>query len=238
MSLIFEALQRVEHERTGIDWPPPPETDEMPRYAEHRQASKGESASNRPIGESRHSDRTEPSRSANPPMAGAPIANLHWAGPAEASPLELPTGMRRAVAVLRVALPALQGILSLFEEDTAAPPFDPQPAPPAPPLPPPVEISHSEIAPIEASLAGLKTQQSELSSHIVEQNASFKRIEDRLGMVREATDRNTLEQQELIGELHGIGKKMTSVAMAALVLAATSVILEVVFYLRIAKILP
>ena len=170
-------------------------------------------------------------------MAGAPMANSHLAGPPETSPLGLPSGMRRAVAVLRFALPAVQGILSLFEENSA-PPLAPQPSLPAPQLPPPVNISPTEISPIEGSLAGLKIQQGELSGQIVEQNASLKRIEDSLGMVREATDRNTLEQQELISELQGIGKKMTSVAMAALVLVATSVILEVVFYLRIVKILP
>jgi len=40
-----------------------------------------------------------------------------------------------------------------------------------------------------------------------EQNSSLKRVEDQLEMVREATDRNTLEQQELLEDLKAVGQQ-------------------------------
>ena len=49
-------------------------------------------------------------------------------------------------------------------------------------------------------------------------------------MVREATDRNTLEQQELMEDLKGVGSKVNVVAFIALGLLAISVIVNIVLY--------
>jgi len=49
----------------------------------------------------------------------------------------------------------------------------------------------------------------ELRSQIAEQNTSLKRVEDHLELVREATDRNTLEQQELMEDLKSVGPRST-----------------------------
>jgi endonuclease III len=72
----------------------------------------------------------------------------------------------------------------------------------------------------------------------VEQNSSLKRVEDQLEMVREATDRNTLEQQELIEDLKGVGNKVNLLALTALCLLAISIVLNVVLYLHIQRVLP
>jgi hypothetical protein len=57
-------------------------------------------------------------------------------------------------------------------------------------------------------------------------------------MVREATDRNTLEQQELIEDLKGVGNKVNLLALTALCLLAISIVLNVVLYLHIQRVLP
>jgi chromosome segregation ATPase len=94
------------------------------------------------------------------------------------------------------------------------------------------------LAPIEDGLAELQTQHKELRNQVVEQNSSLKRVEDQLGMVREATDRNTLEQQELLEDLKVVGNKVNLFALIALGLLAISVLINIVLYLHILKVLP
>ena len=72
----------------------------------------------------------------------------------------------------------------------------------------------------------------------MEQNSTLKRVEDQLEMVREATDRNTLEQQELIEDLRAVGNKVTTFALFALGLLAASVLLNVILYLHLKRVLP
>jgi len=57
-------------------------------------------------------------------------------------------------------------------------------------------------------------------------------------MVREATDRNTLEQQELMDDLKGVGRKVNLFAGVVLGLLAISVIVNVFLYLHIVKVFP
>ena len=71
-----------------------------------------------------------------------------------------------------------------------------------------------------------------------EQNSSLKRVEDQLEMVREATDRNTLEQQELLEDLKTVGNKVNTFALFALGLLAVSIVLNVLLYLHIRRVLP
>jgi hypothetical protein len=57
-------------------------------------------------------------------------------------------------------------------------------------------------------------------------------------MVREATDRNTLEQQELLEDLKSVGNKVNIVAVIALGLLGISILLNLVLYLHIQRVLP
>jgi hypothetical protein len=56
--------------------------------------------------------------------------------------------------------------------------------------------------------------------------------------VREATDRNTLEQQELLEDLKTVGNKVNVVAIIALGLLVVAVVLNLVLYLHIQRVLP
>jgi hypothetical protein len=57
-------------------------------------------------------------------------------------------------------------------------------------------------------------------------------------MVREATDRNTLEQQELLEDLKSVSNKVNVVAVIALGLLGISILLNLVLYLHIQRVLP
>jgi len=110
--------------------------------------------------------------------------------------------------------------------------LSPRPSP-APPPPPPVNL-----APLQKGLTELQTQQRELRDQIVDQNSSLKRVEDHLEMVREATDRNTLEQQELLEDLKTVSNKVNVIAVIALGLLGISILLNLVLYLHIQRVLP
>jgi hypothetical protein len=144
--------------------------------------------------------------------------------------------VQRVVSALRAALPFVQKILPLLDGNfgtAVSNILSPHHHAPLAPPPPPVNL-----APIEEGLSELQTQHRELRDQVVEQNASLKRVEDQLEMVREATDRNTLEQQELLEDLKGVGNKVNLFALIALGLLAVSVVINVVLYLHILKVLP
>ena len=163
------------------------------------------------------------------PPPGRALANLK-----ANAPLGAPSGIQRAVNAFRAALPFVQRILPLLDgnigtavANVLAPHH--HPAPPPPPV---------NLAPITEGLAELQTQHRELRDQVAEQNTSLNRVQDQLQRVREATDRNTLEQQELMENLKGVGKKVNLITILAVGLLAVSVIVNILLYLHIQRVLP
>ena len=144
------------------------------------------------------------------------------------------SGLDRAMSALRMAIPFVQKILPMLDGNLGAAvsniltqrPQAPQPHQPV------------NLEPIENSLADLRTQHRDLRIQVGEQNTSLKRVEDQLEMVREATDRNTLEQQELMEDLKTVGNKVSMFALCALGLLAVSILINVILYLHIRRVLP
>jgi len=190
-----------------------------------------------PIGSGNSS--TQPGPLSESPRGVAPLPpGRALANSAADEPLDVPSGVQRAVSAFRAALPFVQRILPLLEANlgnAVSHVLTPrrQAPPPQPPPQPPVNL-----APIEDGLAELQSQHRELRDQVVEQNSSLKRVEDQLEMVREATDRNTLEQQELMEDLKGVGTKINVVALIALGLLAVSILINIVLYLHILRVLP
>lgn len=148
--------------------------------------------------------------------------------------MDLSSALQRAFGALRSTLPFVQRLLPLLDGNVATAVSSLlTPHPPVPPPAPPVDLE-----PIENSLIELHAQHRDLRNQIVDQNSSIKRVEDQLEMVREATDRNTLEQQELLEDLRAVGNKVNMFALFALGLLVVSVILNVVLYLHIQRVLP
>jgi hypothetical protein len=168
---------------------------------------------------------------------GAPPPGRALANPnptPSASLGDLAPTLQWAVNALRSVGPFVQKILPLLDGNIATAVSNvlaqhPQPHPPSPPV---------NLEPLEDSLAELQTQHRDLRNQIVDQNTSLKRVEDQLEMVREATDRNTLEQQELLEDLKSVGTKVTTFAFFALALLAVSILVNVILYLHIRRVLP
>ena len=143
-------------------------------------------------------------------------------------------GLDRAMTALRMAIPFVQKILPLLDGNigTAVANILNQS-----PHPPQTHVTVN-LEPIEESLTDLRSQHRDLRLQMGEQNSSLKRVEDQLEMVREATDRNTLEQQELLEDLKAVGNKVNVFAVFALALLAASILLNVLLYLHIRRVLP
>lgn len=160
-----------------------------------------------------------------------PVGRSLTTAPDAAESIQPLSGFQRAVGALRLAMPFVQRILPLLDGNVATTVsniLSPHAAHPAP----------ADLAPIEEGLAELQAGHRDLRDQVMEQNSSLKRVEDQLEMVREATDRNTLEQQELLEDLKAVSNKVNTFAFIALVLLAVSVVLNIVLYLHIRRVLP
>jgi hypothetical protein len=141
-------------------------------------------------------------------------------------------GMQWAMGVVKQAVPFVQRLLPLLDGQigtAVANLLASRPHPPAPRV---------DLEPIEHRLSDLQLQHHDLKDQLVDQNASLKRVEDHLEMVREATDRNTLEQQELIEDLKAMGSRVNLFALSFLVLLVLSILLNIALFLHISRVLP
>jgi hypothetical protein len=152
----------------------------------------------------------------------------------DASVSDAAANLQRTIATLLAAFPFVQKILPLFDNSAGNPvtSFLTTPSPPPPQAP------ALDLEPIENHLVELRAHHRDLRNQVQEQNTSIKRVEDQLEQVREATDRNTLEQQELMEDLKTVGTKVNFFAVLVLLLLAGSVLLNILLYLHISRILP
>ena len=189
-----------------------------------------------------------------PPVSAAQLAAPEAAPKAPLAPQERPRALQtrsaepppstlqRAAGIIRQAIPIVQKLLPLLDGNfgtalnsflSPAAPVAPPAAAPEAPAPPKVDLT-----PLKENIAELQTLHKDLRVQIVEQNNSLKRVEDHLELVREATDRNTLEQQELLEDLKAMGSKVNVVAAIAIGLLAISLLVNMALYLHIQRVLP
>jgi len=144
------------------------------------------------------------------------------------------SGVLRVVNAFRSFLPLVQRLLPLIDGNiatavsnlTAPRPHVPAPAPKV------------DLGPLEAKLAELQMQRLNLRDQMTEQGASLKRVEDQLEMVREATDRNTLEHQELLEDLKTTTSKFKLIAVLGIGVLVVGFVLNLILFLHIQRVLP
>jgi hypothetical protein len=140
------------------------------------------------------------------------------------------SGMQKAMNAVKMAMPIVQRLLPLLDgsigtavSNLLAPRSHTQQAPKV------------NLAPLEEGLTELQVQHRSLREQVVEQNSSIKRVEDQLQHVREATDRNTLEQQELLQDLKAFSGKVKIVAFIGLGLLAGGLVLETAMFFHLVE---
>ncbi len=144
------------------------------------------------------------------------------------------SGMQWMMGVMKQAVPFVQKLLPLLDGQIATAVGNLLATRPHTPPPPP----RVDLQPIENRLADLQVQQANVKDQLSDQNAALKRVEDHLDMVREATDRNTLEQQELIEDLKTISSRMNRFALLFLLLLVISLLVNISLFLHIQRVLP
>lgn len=191
----------------------------------------------RSLGAAAAGNREMPSRE-NGPRAGrnreynerrtagtTPPANLPESavGDQRPQPPELPgaitakNSVERALTHVRQWLPYAQKILvpllegniatamtQLLHTTATVPTAEQRPAP--------------STAALERSVSEVVAHHRELRGQMSEQAVQLKRVEDQLERVREATDRNTLEQQELMEDLRASNRRLRTVLIGAVAL--------------------
>jgi hypothetical protein len=144
------------------------------------------------------------------------------------------SGAQRAINLFRTVMPIVQRLLPLLEGNVLTAVSNVlTPRPQAPPPAPKVDL-----VPLESGLAELQTQHRGLREQVAEQNTSLKRVEDQLEMVREATDRNTLEQQELLEDLKLFSGKVKIFAVIGIGVLVIGIVLNLILFLHIQRVLP
>ena len=154
------------------------------------------------------------------------------ASPADSSSAEA-SALQRAMNGLKSALPLVQRLLPLLDGNILAAVANllaPHAHPTAPKPP--------DLTPIQGSLTELKSQQGELRGQVIEQNAALNRIAGQLELIREATDRNTLEQQELLEDLKIFSGKVKVVAVIGIGVLVIGFLLNLILFLHIQRVLP
>ncbi len=142
-----------------------------------------------------------------------------------------PSGFQRAMDAARVVMPLVQKLLPLLEGNVASAVSNV--------LAPRSQTSHAaNLEPIESALVKMHLEQRAMHNKLEEQNSSLQRVADQLGQVKEATDRNTLEQQELMDDLHRMRRKFMIYAWVGLCLLVAAIAANVFVFLRIQRILP
>jgi hypothetical protein len=189
---------------------------------------------------------TAPTATSTALPASAPPANLTATAPVD--PNAPQSGLQRAINAVRSTLPLVQRLLPLLEGNFAtaigalvAPHMPQHPIPPQTQIQPvqqpvqqPIQI---DLEPVERGLAEVRNSHRELRGQVLEQVTSLKRVEDQLERVREATDRNTLEQQELVEDLRSVGSRISLFAIVGLVLLAISLLVNIYFLVQLQHIL-
>jgi hypothetical protein len=95
-----------------------------------------------------------------------------------------------------------------------------------------------DLTPVHNQLTEIQLQHNDLRTTVQEQTTGLKRVEDQLELVREATDRNTLEQQEFIEDLKAVSHKVSLIAVGLSILLVLSVVVNLVLYMYIKRVLP
>lgn len=154
------------------------------------------------------------------------------APPAQTQTAEDNSAMQRAMNILKQAAPFVAKLLPLIDGNVTTAVsnlLSPRPH---------VQPVSVDLTPVHNQLSEMQMQQNDLRTSVQEQTTSIKRVEDQLELVREATDRNTLEQQEFIEDLKAVSHKVSLIAVGLSILLVLSVVVNLILYVYIRRVLP
>lgn len=131
--------------------------------------------------------------------------------------------IRMVLPVVQKALPLLEGNVASAVSNLLAPQF---------------QGPRVDLAPLENAMGKLHEEHLELDNRVAEQNTLLKRAGDQLDLVKEATDRHSLGQQELSQDLQSLRKRVNVLAWVGMGLLTVSILVNLVLFLRLERVLP
>lgn len=152
------------------------------------------------------------------------------AQPRKPAQSDRPSVFQRSMGALRMALPVMQKMLPLLEGNVATAVSNM--------LAPSPQGQMLDLTPLESALDKMHGELRELRTGVTEQGTLLKRVGDQVDLVKEAADRITLGQQEMVEDLHSLRKRVSVFAWVGLVLLVVSVVLNVVLLLRVQRVFP
>jgi hypothetical protein len=191
-------------------------------------------ASKRPsdAAENTASRNTEPPPLTSSPRPSRPAPRERaLAPPQKSAPRpDRPSVLQLSLGAARMVLPMVQKMLPLLEGNVATAVSNVlAPSGPGKPV---------DLGPLENAVGKLHAEQVQLRNSLGEQNVLLKRVSDQIDLVKEATDRHALGQEELLQDLHSLRKKVGVFGWVGLLLLIVSILLNVAFWLRIQHIGP
>lgn len=130
----------------------------------------------------------------------------------------------RTVHALKTLLPLLPRVLPLLEGNIASTVVNLlAPLPPAP---------SAGLEPVERALRGVHTEIEVLRTAHGEHTAVLKRLDEQLSDLRDAADRQSARQVELVDEVHSLRGRITVIAVIGLLMLAATAGLSVFLALK------
>jgi hypothetical protein len=134
----------------------------------------------------------------------------------------------RTLMNLRLLLPYVAKLLPLLD-GSVAPAF-------TPPAPVKADLSelHQSFEEVNRAFLDLQAGHKDIRSHVQEQAVQLKRIDEQLVRLRDSTERNTMEHQELVEDLRSASKLVRGVSTAMLILmvAVTAMVAFMLLHAR------
>jgi hypothetical protein len=118
----------------------------------------------------------------------------------------------RALVNLRMLLPYVGKLLPLLDGNLStalAPPVAPKPD---------FSEFHQSLEHVNRGFLDLQAGNRDLKTHVQEHSVQLKRIDDQLIRLRESTERNTMEHQELVEDLRSASKMVRGLSTAMIVM--------------------
>lgn len=154
-----------------------------------------------------------------------PVETERRPQPHELAPATRPSAFQRSVGAIRTVIPIVQKILPLLDGNIASAVSNL--------LTPHHQPERVNLAPLENAVVRLHGEHMELRNQVVEHNTMLQRVGDQLDLVKEATERHSIGQQELLDDLHSLRRKVHVFAWLGLVLLLISIAVNVILFLRL-----
>ena len=138
------------------------------------------------------------------------------------------SAFHKTVGLVRTVLPLMQKALPLLDGNVAAALANL--------LVPTFQTQHVDLTPLEDGVGKLRTDHAAVQARIEAQGTALKQVGSQVDALKDAAERLSLEQKELVEELHSLRRRVSVFAWIGVGLLVVLVLVNVLLLLRVAGI--